>query len=82
MLVFIWMIYGLVFFDSKCFGREHSIAYRNPYTGNRYVWLVYILSFCAGLMLSAHGIVRWYCALNILALTITQVVKEYAFASA
>ncbi|MDE8650160.1 DUF6629 family protein [Novosphingobium album (ex Liu et al. 2023)] len=81
MLVCGWMIYGLIFFESTCFVEQHSIAYRNPVTGNFGVSLLYILATCGALVLSSHRVVRWYGVLNVIGLTIAQIVKEYAFAS-
>jgi hypothetical protein len=80
-LVCAWMIYGLIFFDSQCFIEERSIAYRNPFTGNYAVSLLYIAATCGALVLSTHKVVRWYGALNIVGLTIAEIVKEFAFAS-
>ncbi|WP_336965310.1 DUF6629 family protein [Sphingobium aquiterrae] len=80
-LVCAWMIYGLIFFQSSCFVEQHSIAYRNPLTGNFQVSLLYILVTCGALVLSTHRVVRAYGVLNLIGLTIAQIVKEYAFAS-
>jgi len=76
-----WMIYGLVAFDSTCFVEQHSIAYRNPLTGNFWVSVLYVVATCGALVLSAHRVVRWYGVLNVIGLTIAQIAKEYAFAS-
>lgn len=76
-----WMIYGLIFFESTCFVEQHSIAYRNPLTGNFWVSLLYIVATCGALVLSSHRVVGWYGVLNIIGLTIAQIVKEFAFAS-
>jgi hypothetical protein len=80
-LVCAWMIYGLIFFESTCFVEQQSIAYRNPLTGNFGVSLLYILVTCGALVLSTHRVVRFYGVLNVIGLTIAQIVKEYAFAS-
>ncbi|AMK17644.1 DUF6629 family protein [Sphingobium herbicidovorans] len=80
-LVCAWMIYGLIFFESTCSVEQYSIAYRNPLTGNFGVSLLYILATCGALVLSTHRVVRWYGVLNIIGLTIAQLVKEFAFAS-
>lgn len=79
--VFAWMVYGLIFFDSRCFIEQNSIAYRNPITSNLPVSLLYILATCGALLMSTHRVVRTYGVLNIIGLTITQIVKEEAFAS-
>ncbi len=80
-LVCAWMIYGLIFFESHCFIEQNSIAYRNQLTGSFAVSLLYILAICGALLLSSHHVIRWYGILNVIALTITQIVKEAAFAS-
>lgn len=80
-LVCAWMIYGLVFFESQSFIEGHSIAYRNPLTGNFWISLLYILATCGALVLSTHRVVRWYGLLNLIGLTSAQLVKAYAFAS-
>lgn len=80
-VVCVWDIYGLIALPSQCFVEQNSIAYRNPMTGDLWVSLLYILATCGSLLLSTHRVVRWYGLLNVVALTITQVVKEYAFAS-
>lgn len=76
-----WMIYGLLFFESHCYIEQNSIAYRNSLTGNFAVSLLYILAICGALLLSSHHVVRCYGVLNVIGLTITQIVKEAAFAS-
>lgn len=80
-LVCAWMIYGLIFFESTCSVEQHSLAYRNPLTGNFWVSLLYIAATCGALLLSSHRVVRWYGVLNVIGLTIAQIVKEFAFAS-
>jgi len=80
-LVSAWDVYGLVSFESRVFAEHHSIAYRNPLTGNYWISVLYILATCGALLLSTHRVVRWYGVLNVVGLTIAQVVKEYAFAS-
>lgn len=76
-----WDIVGLVAFPSQTFVEQHSIAYRNPLTGNFLISCLYILATCGALLLSTHRVVRWYGVLNVIGLTIAQIVKEYAFAS-
>jgi len=80
-LVFAWDLSGLIFLPSRCFVDQNSIAYRNPMTGNFWISCLYILATCGALLLSTHRVVRWYGVLNVVALTITEVVKQYAFAS-
>ncbi len=80
-IVCVWDVYGLIALPSQCFIQGNSIAYRNEMTGNLGISLLYILAACGSLLLSSHRVVRWYGALNVVALSITQLVKEYAFAS-
>ena len=75
------MMGGLFVFETRCFIERSSIAYRNPVTGDLALSLLYILATCGSLLLSSHRVVRWYGVLNVIALTITQLVREYAFAS-
>ena len=76
-----WDIYGLIAFPSQCFAEHHSVAYRNPMTGELWISLLYIAATCGALLASSHRVVRWYGVLNVIGLTIAQLVKEYAFAS-
>ena len=76
-----WMVYGLIFFESTCFVEQHSIAYRNPLTGNFWVSLLYVLAVCGALVLSTHRVVRWYGILNIIGLTTAELIKSFTFAS-
>jgi hypothetical protein len=76
-----WDIVGLVALPSQTFAEHHSIAYRNPMTGNFLISCLYVLATCGALLLSTHRVVRWYGVLNVIGLTIAQIVKEYAFAS-
>ena len=80
-LVCAWMIFGLIFFESQCFVEQHSIAYRNPLTGNFAVSVLYVIATCGAMVLSTHRVVRMYGVLNIVGLTIAELVKQYAFAS-
>ena len=80
-VVCVWDVTGLIFLPSQCYVEQNSIAYRNPMTGNFWISCLYILATCGALLLSTHRVVRWYGVLNVIALTITQIVKEYAFAS-
>ena len=76
-----WDLYGLLFFPSRVFIDHHAIAYRNPLTGNLGISLLYIVATCGSLLLSSHRVVRWYGILNVVVLTMVQIVREYAFAS-
>lgn len=80
-IVFAWDTYGLVFVPSRVFVDHFSIAYRNPLTGSLPISCLYILSTCGALLLSSHRVVRTYGAVNVVALTIVQIVRAYAFAS-
>ncbi len=80
-LVCAWDITGLIFLPSQCFVEQNSIAYRNPMTGDFWISCLYILATCGALLLSTHRVVRLYGLLNVAALTIAEIVKEYAFAS-
>ncbi|MBC9032819.1 hypothetical protein IAG41_10485 [Sphingomonas sp. JC676] len=80
-LVFAWDVSGLIFLPSRCFIEQNSIAYRNPMTGNIWISYLYILATCGALLLSTHRVVRAYGVLNVIALTIAEIIKEYAFAS-
>jgi hypothetical protein len=76
-----WDLWGLLFYPSRVFIDHAAIAYRNPLTGNLGISLLYILATCGSLLLSSHRVVRWYGVLNVIGLTIVQLVREYAFAS-
>jgi hypothetical protein len=80
-LVCAWDLYGLFLFPSRTFVDHYAIAYRNPLTGNFWISLLFILATCGALLLSSHRVVRWYGALNVVGLTIVEIVREYAFAS-
>ena len=80
-VVFAWDVIGLVALPLRTCVEQNSIAYRNPMTGNFAISLLYILAACGSLLLSTHRVVRWYGALNVIVLSITELVKEYAFAS-
>jgi len=81
LLVCAWDLYGLFLFPSRTFIDHQAIAYRNPLTGNFRISLLYILATCGALLLSSHRVVRWYGALNVVGLTVVEIVREYAFAS-
>ena len=81
LLVCAWDLYGLFLFPSRTFIDHQAIAYRNPLTGNFGISLLYILATCGALLLSSHRVVRWYGALNVVGLTVVEIVREYAFAS-
>jgi len=77
----LWDAYGLIFLPSRLFIDQHSIAYRNEMTGSLAISLLYILATCGALLLSSFRVVRWYGVVNIVALTIVQIVKAETFAS-
>lgn len=76
-----WDFYGLAFFPSQVRIEQHSIAYRNVLTGNFWVSCLYVLATCGALLLSTHRVVKTYGLVNVVGLTIVDLVKEYAFAS-
>jgi hypothetical protein len=80
-LVCAWDLFGLIALESHTFVEQNSIAYRNPMTGNFAISCLYILATCGALLLSTHRVVMWYGVLNVIGLTIAQIIKEYAFAS-
>jgi len=77
----VWDLVGLIAYPSQTFIQCHSIAYRNPLTGNLLISYLYILATCGALLLSTHRVVRWYGLLNVIGLTIVEIVREFAFAS-
>jgi hypothetical protein len=77
----LWDAYGLMFLPTRVFIDHHAIAYRNVMTGSLPISLLYILASCGALLLSSYHVVRWYGALNVVALLIVEAVREYAFAS-
>lgn len=79
--VFAWDFYGLVFHPSEALLEHGSIAYRNAWTGNFTISCLYIIATCGALLLSTHRVVRTYGLLNVVVLSIVQLVKAYAFAS-
>jgi len=80
-LVCAWNVVGLVSFPSQIYVEHRSIAYHNPLIGNFFFTCLYVLATCGALLLSTHRVVRWYGVLNVIGLTIAQIIKEYAFAS-
>lgn len=80
-VVCVWDVVGLIAWPSRTFIQCHSIAYRNPLTGNFLISCLYILATCGALLLSTHRVVRWYGLLNVIGLTIVEIVREFAFAS-
>ena len=76
-----WDVVGLIAFPTHTVVEYHSIAYHNPVTGNFPISCLYILATCGALLLSTHRVVRWYGALNVIGLSIVQIVRAYAFAS-
>ena len=79
--VCLWDVTGLIFYPSQAFIEQHSIAYRNPITSSYPISVLYILATCGALILSTHRVVRAYGVLNVVGLTIVELVKGYAFAS-
>jgi len=77
----VWDSYGLIFLPSRLFVDHNSIAYRNVMTGSLTISLMYILATCGALLLSRYRVVRWYGVVNVVALTIVQLVKAETFAS-
>ena len=77
----IWDAYGLMFLPSRVFVEQFSIAYRNQMTGSLTISLLYILATCGALLLSSFRLVRWYGLVNVIALTIVELVKAETFAS-
>jgi hypothetical protein len=80
-VVCVWDVSGLIFLPSRCVIVQNSVAYHNHMTGNIWISLLYILATCGALLLSSHRVVRWYGALNVVVLTITEIVRQHAFAS-
>lgn len=80
-MVCAWNVSGLIFLPSQCFIEQNSIAYRNPMTGDLWISYLYIVATCGALLLSTHRVVRWYGVVNVVALTVAEIVKQYAFAS-
>jgi hypothetical protein len=76
-----WDVTGLVFYPSQVFVEHHSIVYRNLLTGNFWISCLFILATCGALLLSTHRVVRAYGVLNVIGLTIVEIVRDYAFAS-
>jgi hypothetical protein len=77
----LWDAYGLMFLPSRVFVDHLSIAYRNQMTGSLFISLLYILATCGALLLSSFRLVRWYGLVNVIALTIVELVKAESFAS-
>jgi hypothetical protein len=77
----VWDAYGLIFLPLRVFVDHNSIAYRNVMTGSLTISLLYILATCGALLLSRYRVVRWYGVINVIALTIVEVVKAETFAS-
>jgi len=80
-LVCAWDLTGLIFYPSQVFIDHHSIAYRNAWTGNFWISCLFIIATCGALLLSTHRVVRAYGVLNVIGLSVVQIVREYAFAS-
>jgi len=80
-LVCAWDVYGLIFFPLRVMVEHHSIAYRNVLTGNFWISCLYVLATCGAMLLSTHRVIKAYGVLNVIVLTVVEVVKAYAFAS-
>ena len=76
-----WDAYGLIFLPLHTFVDHAAIAYRNVMTGSLFISLLYIAATCGALLLSSYRTVRWYGLLNVIALSIVELVRAYAFAS-
>ncbi|MEO8375407.1 MAG: DUF6629 family protein [Sphingomonas bacterium] len=79
--VCLWDATGLIFYPSRVFIDHHSVAYRNPLTASLPVSLLFIVATCGALILSSHRVVRTYGVLNVIGLSVVELVKAYAFAS-
>jgi hypothetical protein len=77
----LWDAYGLIFLPTQVLVDHDAIAYRNVMTGSLTISLLYILASCGSLLMSSFPVVRWYGLLNVIALSIVQIVRAYAFAS-
>jgi hypothetical protein len=80
-LVWAWNAWGLVFYPNQVVADHHSIAYHNPLTRSLPMSGLYIIATCGALVLSTHRVVRMYGVLNVIALILVQLLREYAFAS-
>jgi hypothetical protein len=81
LIVCAWDVYGLSVFPSRAYIDHHSIAYRNPMTGNFWISCLYILATCGSLLTSSHRLLRWYGVLNVVSLSVVEIVKSEVFAS-
>jgi hypothetical protein len=77
----LWDAYGLIFLPSRVFVDHNAIAYRNVMTGSLAISLLYIAATCGALLLSSYRMVRWYGVVNVVALSIVEVVRAEEFAS-
>jgi hypothetical protein len=76
-----WDVVGLISLPLNTCIEGNSIGYHNAMTASLPISLLYIGATCGALLLSSHRVVRWYGALNVVALSITQIVKATTFAS-
>ena len=76
-----WDAIGLISLPLNTCIVGHSIAYLNQMTASLPISLLYIFATCGTLLLSTHRVVRWYGVLNIVVLSITEIVKATTFAS-
>ena len=77
----VWDAYGLIFLPTQVVIDHDAIAYRNAMTASFGISLLYILAACGSLLMSSFPVVRWYGILNVIALSIVEIVRAYAFAS-
>jgi hypothetical protein len=81
LFVCLWDATGLIFYPSRVYIDHHSIAYRNPLTASLAVSLLFILATCGALILSSYRVVRAYGVLNVLGLSVVELVRAHVFAS-
>jgi len=81
LFVCLWDATGLIFYPSQVYIDHQSIAYRNPLTASFAVSLLFILATCGALILSSHRVVRAYGVLNVIGLSVVELVKAHSFAS-
>ncbi len=80
-VVFAWDVTGLVFYPLNVLVVHNSVAYHNQLTGNFAISCLYVLATCGALLLSTHRVVRAYGVLNVIGLTIVELVRKHTFAS-
>ena len=77
----VWDAVGLIALPLRTCIQGNSIGYHNAMTASLPISLLYIGATCGALLLSTHHVLRWYGALNVVALSITEIVKATTFAS-